>query len=100
MPSWNEICHNMKKTATRAADKIGQSVDIATLQVKLSAAETKLDDAYADLGRLSYRYFLDQEVISEEQIENAMQCVQKREKICANLKAQIAQSKESNGAQS
>ena len=95
MPSWNEFCQSVKRTATRAADKIGQTVDVATLQVKLSSAESKLGDAYAVLGRLEYGRRTERE-ISEEQIEKAMQSVQKQEAICAELKAQIAQAKASD----
>ena len=94
MSTWNEFCQSVKKTATRAADKIGQTVDVATLQVKLSSAESKLNDAYAVLGRLEYGRRMEQE-ISGEQIEKAIQAVQKQEELCAELKAQIAQAKAS-----
>ena len=95
MSSWNEFCKNVKKTATRAADKIGQTVDVATLQVKLSSAESKLDEAYAALGRLEHSRYLGQETTAP-QWEKAICDIDARIKICENLKAQIAQFKEEN----
>jgi hypothetical protein len=92
MSSWNEFCQNVKKTATLAADKIGQTVDIATLQVKLSTAESKLDEAYAVLGQLAYNRTLEQEV-EEAQWNRAISAVAERIRICEDLKAQIANAK-------
>ena len=93
MSSWNEFCKNVKKTATRAADKIGQTVDIATLQVKLSTAENKLDEAYATLGRLAYSRSLEKKV-SEEEWNKVMDAVTNRIKACEELKAQITNAKD------
>ena len=94
MSSWNDFCKSVKKTATRAADKIGQTVDVATLQVKLSSAENKLDEAYTVLGRLEYNRYLGQDVPSA-QLEKAINDIENRIQICEHLRAQISQAKES-----
>ena len=93
MSSWNEFCQGVKKTAFHAADKIGQSVDLATLQVKLSVAEGKLDEAYTALGHLAYSRFAEQE-ITEENIKAAMDNVEENIKACEALKARIAKVKD------
>lgn len=98
MSSWNEFCQSVKRTANRAADMIGQSVDIATLQVKLSAAEGKLDDAYTALGRLAYRRFTEQE-ISDGAMQKAMDDVAECIKACDALKAQISKAKEAKNTE-
>ena len=55
--SWDQFYNSFKKKAIYAADKINQTADIATLQVKLSLAEHKLNEAYADLGKVAYAHF-------------------------------------------
>ena len=54
---WNHVYSNLKHLANRAAVKINQTADIATLQVRVSMAEKKLEEAYAALGRVSYEHF-------------------------------------------
>lgn len=54
---WNNVYSNLKHLANRAAVKINQTADIATLQVRVSMSEKKLEEAYAALGRVSYEHF-------------------------------------------
>ncbi len=54
---WNHVYSNLKHLANRAAVKINQTADIATLQVRVSMSEKKLEEAYAALGRVSYEHF-------------------------------------------
>ena len=62
---WNEFCNKVKRAAGKAADKINQTADLATLQVKLSMAEHKLTEAYAKLGEIAYRHFTEEENTAE-----------------------------------
>lgn len=55
--SWDQFYSTVKQKAAYAADKINQTADIAALQVKLSMAERKLNDAYAALGKVAYQHF-------------------------------------------
>lgn len=86
--TWDEFCNGVKKAAGRAADKINQTADLATLQVKLTMAEHKLDDAYAELGRAAYRHFTD-ENSSAELVSVMMKGVTEAQKAVDDLKAQI-----------
>ena len=86
--TWDEFCNGVKKAAGKAADKINQTADLATLQVKLTMAEHKLDDAYAELGRAAYRHFSD-ENSSAELVSVMMKGVTEAQKAVDDLKAQI-----------
>lgn len=57
--NWGEIYSGIRSFAGRAATKINQTADMATLQVKLSMAEHKLEEAYAALGRASFGHFVE-----------------------------------------
>ena len=86
--TWDEFCSGFKKAAGKAADKINQTADLATLQVKLTMAEHKLDDAYAELGRAAYRHFTD-ENSSAELVSVMMKGVADAQKAVDDLKAQL-----------
>ena len=57
--NWEEIYSGIRSFAGRAATKINQTADMATLQVKLSMAEHKLEEAYAALGKASFGHFVE-----------------------------------------
>lgn len=57
--NWEEIYGGIRAFAGRAATKINQTADMATLQVKLSMAERKLEEAYTALGRASFGHFVE-----------------------------------------
>ena len=57
--NWEEIYSGIRSFAGRAATKINQTADMATLQVKLSMAERKLEEAYAALGKVSFGHFVE-----------------------------------------
>lgn len=57
--NWNDIYGGIRAFAGRAATKINQTADMASLQVKLSMAEHKLEEAYAALGRASFGHFVE-----------------------------------------
>ncbi len=57
--NWEEIYSGIRSFAGRAATKINQTADMATLQVKLSMAERKLEETYAALGKVSFGHFVE-----------------------------------------
>ena len=57
--NWENIYGSIRSFAGRAATKINQTADMATLQVKLSMAEHKLEEAYAALGKASFGHFVE-----------------------------------------
>lgn len=93
MSSWDEFCQSVKRAANRAGKLINQSADLATLQVKLSVAEHKLEEAYATLGRLAYRREVLQEAPSQETWDVARREVTERVAECDDLKQQIEAAK-------
>lgn len=86
--TWDEFYSSLKKKVGIAADKINQTADLATLQVKLSLQERKLEEAYAALGKVAYEHFLN-EGDKIEAITAAMEAVDAEMKKAADLKAQI-----------
>ncbi len=97
MSSWNDFCNSVKKTVGQAADKINQTADLATLQVKLSVAKHKLDEAYATLGRAAYRHFSAEEAAIDP-ISDAMGVVETAQKAVQELEAQISALKKQENA--
>ncbi len=87
--TWNHFCKTVQKTAAKAADKINYSADLASLQVKLSLSEQKLERAYAALGRASYQHFSKEES-SADAVAKAMLGVEEEKKAVLLLKARIA----------
>ena len=64
--NWEEIYGNIRSFAGRAATKINHTADMASLQVKVAMAQSKLDEAYTALGRASFGHFVeDQENFDE-----------------------------------
>ena len=89
MSSWDDFCNSFKKTVGKAADKINQTTDLATLQVKLSLAEHKLEEAYAALGKVAYQHFSNAEESQVDGITAAMTVVEEAQKVVDDLNAQI-----------
>jgi methyl-accepting chemotaxis protein len=57
--NWEEIYGGIRAFAGRAATKINQTADMATLQVKLTMAQNRLEEAYTALGRASFGHFVE-----------------------------------------
>ena len=87
--SWENVYEDLKNAAGRAADKLGQTASIATLQVKLSMAENKLVDAYAALGKVAYEHFTDEKDLSARVAEEVSKVNDARAAVLS-YKAQIA----------
>lgn len=86
--SWESFCSSFKKAVGTAADKINQTTDLAALQVKLGVAEHKLNEAYAEFGRIAYRHFTTEEG-SVEDLPAKMTQVEAAHKAVRDLEAQI-----------
>ena len=93
--SWDNFYDSFKRAAGIAADKINHTADLATLQVKLSLAEHKLDEAYAALGRVAYQHFASEESHVDE-VTVAMTAVEEAQKNVNDLTAQIEKIKAAN----
>ena len=91
--SWDDFYSKVKETAGLAADKINQTADLATLQVKLSLQERKLEEAYADFGKIAYEHFLG-DADKTEALSAEMEKVNAEMKKVAKLKAQIKELKQ------
>lgn len=89
---WNQFCNKVKEVAGKTADKINQTADLASLQVKLSVAEHKLADAYEALGRVAYRHFCEDENTADA-VAEAMTAVAAAQKDVDDLKDQIEKKK-------
>lgn len=98
--NFDELYGNVKRFAHSAAKKINHTADMATLKVKLSSAESKLEEAYTLLGRTSYLHFTGEEDLSKrvalavENVEAARCEVRKLRQQIAEAKAQEAAAKE------
>ncbi len=90
--NFDELYGNAKRLAHRAAKKINQTADMAALQVKLSAAEGKLEEAYTLLGRTSYLHFTGEEDLSKK-VALAVENVDAAKQKVRDIKEQIKEAK-------
>ena len=89
---WNEVYGGVKRVANRTAKKLNQTADMAALQVKLTVAQGKLDEAYAVLGRVAYLHFTGDEDLSGK-VALAIECVDVKKKDVRDLKQKIEAAK-------
>lgn len=89
---WNNVYSNLKHLANRAAVKINQTADIATLQVRVSMAEKKVEEAYAALGRISYEHFTS-DADHSEKVAHAVSGVNDALLALRTLQAELAEAK-------
>ncbi|MBE6589555.1 MAG: hypothetical protein E7643_05185 [Ruminococcaceae bacterium] len=90
---WNEVYGSVKRIASRTAKKINQTADMASLQVKLSVAQNKLEEAYTILGRTAYLHFTGEEDLSKK-VALAIDCVEAAKTDVRDIKVQIALAKQ------
>lgn len=87
-----EIYDQVKITAEKAADKINKTTDLAALQLKLSMAQNRLKETYANLGHAVYlqmKHGQDQ----AETIVSLLEKVTAAKKEVTDLETQIKQLK-------
>ncbi len=104
--TWEELRENLKTMTRRAAGKVSETVDLASLQVKLSLAQKELNEAYEQLGRVAYRHFSEEADRSEKvaiwvaAVDRKRAAVKKLEEEIARLKASAAESREESSEES
>ena len=94
--NWDDLYSGLKVFANRAAIKINQSADIATLQVKLSMAERKLEETFAILGKAAYSHFTEDQDNSDK-VAACISAVQNVKIEIRALQEQIADAKRRAG---
>ena len=97
--SWDQFCQDAKRLANQAAKKINQTADLASLQVKLRIATEKLEEAYAELGRVTYLHFSDGGNYTQT-IAKAMERVKTEKEAVSKLQMQIKECKDAQKAES
>ena len=86
--NFDELYGSAKRIARRTAKKLGDTADLATLQIKLNAAQGKLEEAYTLLGRTAYLHFSSTEDLTER-VTVAVSNVDAQRRKVRELKAQI-----------
>ena len=90
--NFDELCGSVKHATRCVAKKVSETADIATLQIKLSSAQGKLEDAYTLLGRAAYLHFTSEEDHSER-VAIAVTNVGAAKAMVDEIKAQIAEAR-------
>ena len=96
--TWKEFCASINKVANKAAVKIEEFSDTATLHVKAKSLDVKLCEAYERLGRLYYEQ-LNGEVGKASDIDREVGEIDRLKKELDEINAQIAQNKNKNSEQ-
>ena len=87
--NFDELYGSAKRLARKAAKRVSETADVASLQIKLSAAEGKLEEAYTLLGRAAYLHFSG-EADESERVALAVKNVDAAREKVKVLKSQIA----------
>lgn len=83
MSELNSFCKKVKSVAGKAVKKTGEFADLAAKYVRLHSMDSKLDDRYEMLGRLTYK----QLKTGESQAEKIAAYIESIDKIRADRKA-------------
>ena len=92
--SWDQIYGNVKQGVGKAANKLEQTADLASLQIKLAGAEHKMQDAYILLGRLAYQNAVKPSPKTEEEMAKAVRLVAIARKNVREITEQVRLQKE------
>lgn len=68
MDTFDRFWNATKQTAAKAADKVGEWADAASLAVKIKALELRLAEQYEKLGEIVYRDLHTEEDHEEEKL--------------------------------
>ncbi len=94
---WDNLYSNFKKFANRTADRINQTADIATLQLKLSANEKNVEEAYTALGKIAYEHFTSDEDLIDR-VARAVSAVNRAKINVKQVEIELAEAKEKRDA--
>lgn len=90
--TWKEFCAGINKVANKAAVKIEELSDSASLYVKVKSLEVKLCEAYEKLGKLYYAQ-LDGEIGKADDIDECVKTIDRLKNEIRELNLQIEQNK-------
>ena len=90
--TWKEFCAGINKVANKAAVKIEELSDSASLYVKVKSLEVKLCEAYEKLGRLYYAQ-LDGEIGKADDIDECVKTIDRLKNEIHEMNVQIEQNK-------
>lgn len=94
--TWDEFRKQAKSVAGKTADKINQTANIASLQLKRSSAERKLSAAYESLGKVAFKHFTEDTENDVQKVTAAVDTIKSIQKEIQTLKEQIDQLKKQN----
>ncbi|MBQ9112066.1 MAG: hypothetical protein IJY08_00635 [Clostridia bacterium] len=55
MSNWNEFCSNVTRVANKTISKTEELAETASMHVKLRSLQSKRDELYEKLGKLTYK---------------------------------------------
>ena len=90
--TWKEFCASINKVANKAAVKIEELSDSASLYVKEKSLDVKLCEAYEKLGRLYYEQ-LDGVVGKADEIDERVKEIDRLRQEISEIRAQAEQNK-------
>lgn len=89
MSIWDDIAKGASDAASFAAKKTGELTNVAKMKLALHSEETKLNECYADIGRMYYTYQRDGKDLVAEIASRISDADASHEKIAA-IKAELA----------
>ena len=90
--TWKEFCASINKVANKAAVKIEELSDSASLYMKEKSLDVKLCEAYEKLGRLYYEQ-LDGVVGKADEIDERVKEIDRLKQEIGEIRAQAEQNK-------
>lgn len=87
MANWNDICATAKTVANKAMQKTGEMADLAAMKIRLKALESKRDEQYKRLGKLTYR----QLKTGESQADRIAPTVERLDVLREKIRLQVAE---------
>jgi hypothetical protein len=97
--TWKEFCAGINKVANKAAVKIEELSDSASLYMKEKSLDVKLCQAYENLGRLYYEQ-LDGAVGKADKIDECVKEIDRLKLEIGEIRVQAEQNKKKNEAES
>ena len=90
--TWKEFCASLNKVANKAAVKIEELSDTASLHIKAKSIDVKMCEAFEKLGRLYYGQ-LDGEVGKADEIDACVKEIDRLMRELGDINEQIEQNK-------
>ena len=94
MANWDEFYVTAKSMASKAMQKTEELADIAAMRIRLKALESRRDEQYKLLGKLTYR----QLKTGESQAEKIAPVVANLDRVREKIRKQMAEIEEEKAA--